>query len=327
MKIRAAIIGMGVGQKHFEAIENYKGSKVEIICERNSKKINLLKKKYPKKIFTNNENDIFKNKNINLVSIASYDNYHYSQIIKSLNSNKNIIVEKPMCLNLKQLKKIYYLLKKKKNIKLTSNLVLRVNSLFKNFKKKINKKNVFYIEADYIWGRRQKLFGWRSKIKQYSLTLGAGIHMIDLVLWLINLKPISVHAVGNNKPTKKTIFKKNSLIVMLFKFPNNILVKISANANAVHDHFHEIKVFSKDHTLVNSKMGSYTFKKNNVVKNFSSYPDKKNRKKMIQNFLDILLKKKTKPIITLKEQFDLMSVCFAVDRSIKLNKTIKIKYL
>ena len=33
MKIRAAIIGMGVGQKHFEAIENYKGSKVEIICE------------------------------------------------------------------------------------------------------------------------------------------------------------------------------------------------------------------------------------------------------------------------------------------------------
>tara|TARA_Y100000590_G_scaffold446013_1_gene578921 strand:- start:1055 stop:1408 length:354 start_codon:yes stop_codon:yes gene_type:complete len=114
MKIRAAIIGMGVGQKHFEAIENYKGSKVEIICERNSKKINLLKKKYPKKIFTNNENDIFKNKNINLVSIASYDNYHYSQIIKSLNSNKNIIVEKPMCLNLKQLKKIYYLLKKKK---------------------------------------------------------------------------------------------------------------------------------------------------------------------------------------------------------------------
>ena len=49
MKIRAAIIGMGVGQKHFEAIENYKGSKVEIICEKNSKKINLLKKNTQKK--------------------------------------------------------------------------------------------------------------------------------------------------------------------------------------------------------------------------------------------------------------------------------------
>ena len=31
-------------------------------------------------------------------------------------------------------------------------------------------------------------------------------------------------------------------------------------------------------------------------------------------------------VISLKEQIDLMSVCFAVDKSLKLNKTIKIKY-
>ena len=82
----------------------------------------------------------FRNKKINLVSIASYDNDHYNQIIKSIKSKKNIIVEKPMCLNLSQLKKIYKLIKKKKNIKMTSNLVLRTNSLFKSFKKRINSK-------------------------------------------------------------------------------------------------------------------------------------------------------------------------------------------
>ena len=114
MKIKAAIIGMGVGQKHFDAIENYKGSKVEIICEKNKKKLSQLKKSFPNKIITSNENKIFNNKEINLVSIASYDNYHFKQILKSIYSNKNIIVEKPMCLNLLQLKKIYSLLKKKK---------------------------------------------------------------------------------------------------------------------------------------------------------------------------------------------------------------------
>ena len=36
MKIKAAIIGTGIGIKHFNAIENYKGSKVKIICERNN---------------------------------------------------------------------------------------------------------------------------------------------------------------------------------------------------------------------------------------------------------------------------------------------------
>ena len=79
--------------------------------------------------------NIFLDKQINLVSIASYDNDHYNQIVKCLKFNKNIIVEKPMCLNSNQLKNIYKLIKKK-NIKMTSNLVLRVNALFKNFKKK-----------------------------------------------------------------------------------------------------------------------------------------------------------------------------------------------
>ena len=72
----------------------------------------------------------------------------------------------------------------------------------------------------------------------------------------------------------------------------------------------------------------YKQKNNNTLfkrLNFD-YPDKKNRKKLIQNFIDVLMNKKIKPIVTIKEQFDLMSVCFASDDSLKLNKTIKIKY-
>ena len=32
-------------------------------------------------------------------------------------------------------------------------------------------------------GKKKKLFGWRSKVKEYTLTLGAGIHITDLVNW------------------------------------------------------------------------------------------------------------------------------------------------
>ena len=56
MKMIAAIIGMGIGQKHLDAIENYKKSFVKIICEKNEKKIKFLQKKYPDKIITKNEN-------------------------------------------------------------------------------------------------------------------------------------------------------------------------------------------------------------------------------------------------------------------------------
>lgn len=330
MKIKAAIIGMGIGQKHLEAIEGYKNSTVKIICEKNKSKIHILKKKYPKKIIVSDEKKIFVNKEINLVCIASYDNFHFSQIIKSIKSNKNIIVEKPMCLKIDELLKIKRLLKTKPNLKVTSNLVLRTNNLFKNLKNKINTKKLVYIEADYMWGRKYKLSQWRNNIKDYSITLGAGIHMIDLIMWLLNLKPISVQAFGSKKGNEGTLFNKNSLIVYLFNFPNNIMVKVSANAFAITNHFHDLKIFEQGKTLINSVFGAYSITKNGNKTKFRKingrYPDKQNRKKLIQNFIDVLKNEKTKKFVTHKEQFDLMSVCFAADKSLKNKKKITIKY-
>ena len=38
---------------------------------------------------------------------------------------------------------------------MTTNLVLRSNRLFSKFKDEIDVNKLFYIEADYIWGRRK----------------------------------------------------------------------------------------------------------------------------------------------------------------------------
>ena len=330
MNIRAAIIGMGIGKKHLEAIEGYKNSKVLTICEKDPKKITQLKKKYPNKNIVSNDNEIFQNKNINLVSIASYDNYHYKQVIKSIKAKKNIIVEKPICLKRSELKNIYNLLKKNPKIKITSNLVLRTNDLFLNFKKNINSQKVLYIEADYICGRKYKLSEWRSNVKGYSITLGAAIHMFDLIMWFLKLRPKSVQAFGSKKGNTGTSYSKNSLIVYILEFPHNIIVKITANAVAVYNHFHELRVYQEDKTMVNSILGAFSVSKDktkNIKKISLKYPDKRNRKKLIQNFIDILKKKKVKPIITLREQIDLMSVCFAADESLKFGKKIMIRYI
>ena len=232
MKIIAAIIGTGIGEKHFEAIEKYKGSKVKIICEKNTDKFKYLKKKYPDKFITNNENLIFKDSEINLVSIASYDQYHFPQIIKSIKNNKHIIAEKPMCLTINQLKKIKKELNKNPKIKFTSNLVLRYNTLFNKVKKKIDLKNIYHIDASYLWGRKEKLFNWRSNTKDYSLTLGATIHILDLICWILNSKPSHVFAKSNKKITKNTKFKKFSFASYVFTFPNDVnrRIKISSRA-------------------------------------------------------------------------------------------------
>ena len=206
--IKAAIIGSGIGMKHFEAIDRYRNSSVKIICEKDKAKVKILKKKFRNIEIISDEKKIFLDKSINLVSIASYDDDHFTQIVKCIKNNKHIIVEKPMCLKTEQLLKIKNLIKKKPNIKIISNLVLRTNSLFLKFKNNISYKDIFYIEADYVWGRKEKLFQWRSQIKDYSVTLGAAIHVIDLVMWFTKKKPINVTSFGNSLATKKTNFKK-----------------------------------------------------------------------------------------------------------------------
>ena len=330
MKISAGIIGFGIGKKHFDSIENYKGSKVKIICEKNGKLINELKKKYPDKIITNSEKIIFNDKNINLVSIASYDNYHFSQILKCIKTQKNFIVEKPMCLTEKELNILKKKLKKNKAVKMTSNLVLRTNDLFNKIKKKINRNNIFYIEGDYMWGRSQKLMGWRSKVNQYSIILGAAIHMIDLSIWLLEMRPIKVSVFANNIATRNSKFKKKSFALIVLTFPKNILVKITANSACVFNHFHELKVYSKDKTFYHTINNSIEFRKKNLkttkVKIQGKYPDKENRKKLIRNFVDHLKNKNNRLLIKTNEQLDLMTVCLAAEKSMKKNKEIKIVY-
>ena len=239
MKIVAAVIGTGIGEKHIQAINNSKKSIVKIVCEKNKKKFPNLKKKFPKIFFTTNEDKIFYDKEVNLVSIASYDNDHFYQIIRCINSNKKkIIVEKPLCMSFSQLKKIAKLIRKDKQIKILSNLVLRSSSLFKIFRKKIISKDLIYAELDYNWGRIHKLYGWRSKIKNYSLILGASIHMVDLMMWFFKKKPIKVSAIGNNIGVNKKKFDKEGFITLNLQFKDNAIVKLNANATGIYPHFH-----------------------------------------------------------------------------------------
>ena len=79
-KIKCAIIGMGVGEKHFEAIKKSNFAEIIAICDFKKSKIKYLKKKYPKIKIFNDAKDIFDLKELDVVSIASYDKFHFEHI-------------------------------------------------------------------------------------------------------------------------------------------------------------------------------------------------------------------------------------------------------
>ena len=239
-KIKVGIIGLGVGYKHFEAYNFSKNSTVKSVCDFDKKKLFKIKKNYPKIIITQNSSDIIKDKEIDLVSIASYDGYHYEQIKQCIKNKKHIFVEKPFCLSLKQLN-IIDILTKKFKINIESNYVLRTTDIFKKILgyTKYN-KDLYFIDADYLWGRYKKLFGWRNKTKDFSLILGGAIHIIDLICWITNKYPITVSTSSNNIALNKSKFKKNSFFLIVLKFKNGLIAKVSFNSNSNTKHFHQI---------------------------------------------------------------------------------------
>lgn len=329
--INCAVIGMGVGERHANFYQKFKKTKLLKIYEINKIKVKKLKKKFPGVKFVKNENEIYRDKNIHLVSIASYDNFHCNQIIQCIKNNKNVFVEKPLCLSLYELKKIkkYY---KKFNSKISCNLILRESPQFKkiydlNLKKKLGK--IYYLEGDYNYGRLKKLTqGWRGNIPFYSVTFGGGIHMIDLMIWLFKELPIQIKAEANRIVTKKTKFKFNDFSVAIFKFKSGKIAKISSNFGCNMPHHHSLKLFGTKGTILNEISGSnfYKSRNKNVKPGFFNLKyEAKNKNNLLKNFVLNLIEKRKK-LISFDEVLNSMLICLGVEKSFKTNRNIKLDY-
>ena len=246
--LNVGIIGLGVGEKHISGFEQDNLARVTHLCDFDSKKKDYLKKKYPDKVITDLSDDIIKNKDIDIVSVASFDNYHYEQIINCIENKKHIFVEKPICLSREELNEI-----KKRisdDILISSNLILRQTPRFKELKKNADSKmlgKIYYIEASYDYGRIHKLIeGWRGNIENYSVMLGGGIHLLDLALWITGSRVKDVFAMSSKILTSDLIMKNPDFFSSIVRLEDGTILKLNSNYCSATPHFHQFKVYGTD---------------------------------------------------------------------------------
>lgn len=331
-KIRVAIIGLGVGKKHLKVLKSMRNCVIDTICDFDPKKlmdkdiINLQSTK------TSNYKDIITNKNIQLVVIASNDNYHAKQVIEFINSGKHVFVEKPICLKPEELIKIQKCLKKNINVKISTNFVLRTKKTLKYLKRIIEQKKMgktYYFEGDYNFGRIEKITNsWRGKIPFYSVMHGGGLHLIDLLLWMNNSKVVKVTADGNNISTKNTQFKYNDIITSILKFEDGTVAKVTANFGSVIPHHHILNVYGTKGTFIHNLREDLFYNS----RKFKNLPKKINFKNNYQNKGDILksfinsVKNKKKCIVSKSDVLNSMLVSLAIEQSIAKKRWVKVKY-
>lgn len=334
-KLRVGIIGLGVGQQHLDSYNEHSNCKVTAFCDFSDEKCIEIKERYPDAKITKNPLEIIEDPSIEVVSIASFDNYHYEQVMAALTSDKHIMVEKPLCLNSQEAENIRKLLDKKPELKLSSNLVLRTCPRFISIREAINSGkmgSIFYVEGDYLWGRIHKLTqGWRKDMDFYSIINGAAIHMIDLILWLIDMKPQEVTAFGNRIATANSSLRYNSFVAILMRFKDGCIAKVSANGGCIHPHFHRLTVFGTEKTAINDLGGAKWVEDSNPdilpSEITEAYPAKKKRCKVITSFIDSIINKEAKPIVAPDDVFNSMSVCFAVEESLRKLVPVRVNYI
>ena len=330
-KIGVGVIGLGVGIHHVNAVIKNKRTKLIGVCDFDKKTINNFKEKYSNIKVFKNSNLLIKNKEIELIIIASYDNFHFNHIKTCIVHKKNFFVEKPLCLHIKEYKKIKELLKRNPTIKFASNFVLRNSPQFillENLIKNGKFGKIYHLSGEYNFGRIHKITnGWRGKIPFYSVSHGGGIHVIDLAIFLLKKNPVKCISYGNNISTKKTIYKYKDNITSILKFENDITMNVTSNYGCVTPHHHTFKIYGTKKTFVQEFGVCKLFNSRNkdhkpkIIK--MNYP-KKEKVFILNSFIESLFLKK-KSFVKSKDVLKSMATSLYIEKSLRTGKWEKIK--
>ncbi len=289
-------------------------SKVVTSTSHNCKNI---AQKYEFAMACSSVDEITKDPAINTLFVVTRHNTHFEYVMQGLQENKNIFVEKPICLKeeeLEQIKDIYL----NKNVRLMVGYNRRFAPLIEKIKTNliqdqpitINYRiNAGFIPMDH-WTQDPIIGGGRI--------IGEVCHFIDLSIFLTNSLIKELHSF--------VIDDQNGLndnVVISLKFYNNSIANISYFANGS-------KLLPKEYLELNQNGVTYIlndFKELFIygknIKKMKMINQDKGHKKEIELFINSINNGKEAPI-KFEEIYNGSLATFKVLESIKTGKSIKI---
>ena len=274
------------------------GTNFHSIVSNNANNAEFLSKKYQIPIVSTDVEELLKFKECDAVVIATRHDSHAQLIIKALENGKNIFVEKPLCLNLKELKLI-----EQKYIEIISNSKLKpilmvgfnrrfaplILDLKKALKESNSSKSFIYtcnaghIDSDH-WIHDPKIGGGRI--------IGEACHFLDLLKFLSGstIQTLEIVSQKGMNPTPDNF-------ILQVMFANGSIGSINYFANGS-------KSFSKERLEVFSDGNIYrldNFKKlthwgNKRFKNKSMFKQDKGQINCVREFIKALKLNQESPI-------------------------------
>jgi predicted dehydrogenase len=197
-KIKVGIIGTGsISSLHLDAYSKNPHVELYAFCDINEERVKMAAKKYGvTRVFTD-MNEMLKLKEIDAVSVCTWNSAHAPCTISALNAGKHVLCEKPMATSSEEAKEMKAAADRNGKL-LMIGFVRRFGNdcdILKDFINTDYFGDIYYSKATYLRrkGNPGGWFGDKSRSGGGPL-IDLGVHVIDLVRYLLgNPKPISVY--------------------------------------------------------------------------------------------------------------------------------------
>ncbi|MFH1778279.1 MAG: Gfo/Idh/MocA family oxidoreductase, partial [Candidatus Omnitrophota bacterium] len=226
---------------------------------------------------------ILDDNDINCVVIATRHNLHGELVVETLKKDKSVFVEKPLCLNEDELKRIIATY----NAALHPTLMVGFNRRFSPFiqeTKRFFKNRSGPLIIDYRVNAGYLPFGhWVYNSEGGGRIIGEMCHFVDLMQYLTGVQPVEVSAVSLDYQNKNIFADNNVLITLRFAdgsmgtinynsigdiaFPRERIEIFGENSVAVIDNFKNA-VFSRAGMLKKIKKITRDMGHNDEIKSF-----------------------------------------------------------
>jgi predicted dehydrogenase len=326
------VIGLGVGEQHARAYVRTGRCALRWVYDLDRSRAEPLAAELGS-VAAESLDQILSDTGVDAVSIASWDDAHAGQVMAAFSAGKHVFVEKPLCRSYAEASAVKASWLSSPGRHLASNLVLRAAPLYQWLRGIIGEGRlgeIYAFDGDYLYGRLHKITdGWRKDVLDYSVMVGGGIHLVDLMLWLTGQRPEKVTAVGSQLASRGSGFRYHDFAASTYRFRSGLVGRVTANFGCVHRHQHVVRIFGTAGTFIYDDQGARLHESRDpgaAPSLVTLAPVPASKGDLIPGFVDSILAEGD-VLQSGQHEFDLLGACLASDRALVTGQEETVEYI
>ncbi|MDP6153299.1 MAG: Gfo/Idh/MocA family oxidoreductase [Phycisphaeraceae bacterium] len=278
--------------------------------------------------------DFLKHDGLDIVVIATPHPNHPAETIAAARAGKHIVIEKPAALTAGELRKMVAEVNKTK-VKTSVCFEVRWCGASQNIKAMLDQNligNVHYGHTAYHHGIGPWYAQWewnRKKQMAGSAELTAGCHAVDLLIWLMNTRVSHVSAMGVKGKRNTLKYNYETVSTVNLQFASGAIGNVSTNIECRQPYLFPILLQGDKGSIWNDKVSTTDWPTTQGWAHVpSAQPDSGDVNDhpylgQFEYFIDCLQNNR-RPHNDLRNAAHAHEVCFAIQQSVRTNKTVKV---